>query len=314
VRGTRERLAWRRSFALAAIGAIAAVAPGIATAATFSNPTPIAVPAAGDKGPGNPYPSTINVAGVPGAVVKARVTLISVSHPLAQHVQALLVAPGGQLTVLISGCGDTSAMSNQTFAFDDAAPTALVPDSSGPCVGGTYRPTPMNFGEFEPPAPPGFHQGAMSFLNGSPANGTWQLFANDYVGGDPQVGSIAGGWSLDVFTNAAPPPPPNATPPSGTCRGKPATMTGTDGADRLVGTYGADVILGLGGSDRISGLAGNDTICSGNGKDTLNGGKGRDILLGEKGKDRLKGGGGRDVCRGGKGNDSAGTCEVEKSI
>jgi Ca2+-binding RTX toxin-like protein len=280
-------------------------------AATFSNPTPIAVPAAGDKGPGSPYPSTINVAGVPGAVVKARVTLISVSHPLAQHVQALLVAPGGQLTVLISGCGDTSPISNQTFAFDDAAPTALVPDSSGPCVGGTYRPTPMNFGEFEPPAPPGFHQGAMSFLNGSPANGTWQLFANDYVGGDPQVGFIAGGWSLEVFTNAK---PENVTAATGTCRGKRVTMTGTGGNDRLVGTDGADVILGLDGSDKISGLAGNDTICSGNGKDILKGGKGRDILLGQRGKDRLKGGGGRDICKGGKGADSARTCEIEKSI
>jgi Ca2+-binding RTX toxin-like protein len=302
----------RCSLAFTLAAAIAVFAPGIARAVTFSNPTPITVPAAGDKGPGAPYPSTISVAGVPGAVVAARATLVDVSQPFnSQHIQALLVAPGGQLTVLISGCGSTSPMSGQTFTFDDAAPTALVPDSSKPCVGGTYRPTPSNFGEFEPPAPPGFHQGAMSALNGSPANGTWQLFANDYVGGDTQLGSIGGGWSIDLLTNAT---PTNASPTTTTtCRGKPATMTGTGGDDTLVGTERADVIVGSDGRDVISGLAGNDTICGGNGKDTLKGGKNRDILLGQKGKDRLQGGGARDICKGGKGADSA-KCEVEKSI
>jgi Ca2+-binding RTX toxin-like protein len=78
------------------------------------------------------------------------------------------------------------------------------------------------------------------------------------------------------------------------CRGRPATITGTEGNDTLMGTAGSDVIVGLGGRDDISGLAGNDLICGGSGRDTLRGGKGNDRLYGEAGKDILRGGAGRD--------------------
>jgi Ca2+-binding RTX toxin-like protein len=98
------------------------------------------------------------------------------------------------------------------------------------------------------------------------------------------------------------------------CKGKPATIVGTDGNDVRTGSRGRDVIVGLGGNDSLSGLAGNDLICGGAGKDKLKGGAGKDTLLGQKGKDKLKGGGAKDICKGGKGNDTASGCEVEKSI
>ena len=104
----------------------------------------------------------------------------------------------------------------------------------------------------------------------------------------------------------------SCSPP--TCKGKPATILGTEGGDVRNGTSGKDVIVGLGGNDKLSGLSGNDVICGGAGKDTLNGGKGKDTLLGQAGKDKLKGGGGADLCKGGKGTDTASKCEVEKSI
>lgn len=88
-----------------------------------------------------------------------------------------------------------------------------------------------------------------------------------------------------------------------TCHGKPATIRGTGGADKLSGTPAADVIAGAGGNDRLSGLAGNDFICGGSGRDTLKGGKGKDNLYGELGKDKLKGGPGKDKLKGGPGND-----------
>jgi hypothetical protein len=109
-----------------------------------------------------------------------------------------------------------------------------------------------------------------------------------------------------------PPPAPGAA--TATCKGKPATIVGTNGSDVRVASPGRDVIAGLGGNDTLSGLAGNDLICGGAGKDNLKGGKGKDTLLGQKGKDTLKGGGSRDFCKGGKGNDTASACEVEKSI
>jgi RTX calcium-binding nonapeptide repeat (4 copies) len=107
-------------------------------------------------------------------------------------------------------------------------------------------------------------------------------------------------------------PPP--APGGPTCKGKPATIVGTNGSDVRTGSQGQDVIVGLGGNDSVSGVAGNDLICGGAGKDTLKGGKGKDSLLGQKGKDSLRGGGGKDLCKGGKGNDTASKCEIEKSI
>ncbi len=88
-----------------------------------------------------------------------------------------------------------------------------------------------------------------------------------------------------------------------TCRGKPATISGTGGADKLSGTPAADVIAGAGGNDKLSGLAGNDFICGGSGKDTLKGGKGNDKLYGQLGKDKLSGGPGKDKLKGGPGKD-----------
>jgi Ca2+-binding RTX toxin-like protein len=125
---------------------------------------------------------------------------------------------------------------------------------------------------------------------------------------DPNLSTCAPGTT---------PTGPAPTLPSGApaiCRGKPATIVGTNGSDTRTGSQGPDVIVALGGNDTLSGIAGNDVICGGAGKDLLRGGKGKDSLLGQKGKDTLKGGPGRDLCKGGKGNDTAAKCEVEKSI
>jgi RTX calcium-binding nonapeptide repeat (4 copies) len=103
------------------------------------------------------------------------------------------------------------------------------------------------------------------------------------------------GASQSVVWQQSEPPP--------SCKGKPATIVGTNGRDVRKGTSGKDVMVGLGGSDTLSGLAGNDVICGGAGKDTLKGGKGSDKLLGGAGKDTLKGGPGNDKLKGGAGKD-----------
>jgi hypothetical protein len=132
---------------------------------------------------------------------------------------------------------------------------------------------------------------------------------------DTNLSTCGPGTGTGPGTGAGTGPPP--TLPSGapaTCKGKPATIVGTEGNDVRTASQGADVIVALGGNDTLSGLGGNDVICGGSGKDTLKGGGGKDTLLGQKGKDALKGGGGKDVCKGGKGKDTASKCEVEKSI
>jgi uncharacterized repeat protein (TIGR01451 family) len=97
-----------------------------------------------------------------------------------------------------------------------------------------------------------------------------------------------------------------------TCRGVPATLSGTSGDDELLGTPGPDVIVAFGGNDRIVARAGQDLICGGSGNDYVGAGTaadkvfagpGRDRLLGRGGPDLLKGSGGNDVMKGGRGSD-----------
>ena len=99
-----------------------------------------------------------------------------------------------------------------------------------------------------------------------------------------------------------------ATP---TCDGQPATIVGTEGADRLSGTASSDVIVGLAGNDSILGADGDDVICGGSGNDRLFGGSGRDLLRGQGGADSLFGHGdagpddsAADSLLGGRGSDS----------
>lgn len=94
--------------------------------------------------------------------------------------------------------------------------------------------------------------------------------------------------------------PPQPTP---TCHGRPATLVGTPGKDRLTGTPGRDVVVARGGSDRIRTRGGDDLVCAGDGADHVDGGAGRDRLYGERGEDRLTGGPGRDRLVGGPDRD-----------
>src|SRR5436309_7614302 len=82
------------------VGAVAATS---ASAATFSNPTPITDPTQGLGGAGadQPYPSVISVSGEAGTVVKARVTLMNLQGGYESDMDVLLVGPGGS-TILMS--------------------------------------------------------------------------------------------------------------------------------------------------------------------------------------------------------------------
>ena len=87
------------------------------------------------------------------------------------------------------------------------------------------------------------------------------------------------------------------------CGGKPATIVGTKGSERLKGTRRNDVIVALGGYDKIAAGRGNDIVCAGDGNDTVSGDSGKDRLFGQNGKDRLSGGDGSDTIDGGSAND-----------
>ncbi len=178
-----------------------------------------------------------------------------------------------------------------------------------------------------------------TFLGGS-GNDEGQGIALDGTGGIYAIGSTfddvtdfpttAGAFdtthngNYDAYVaKVADVPAPAPGPSPGTCKGKAATLTGTESAENISGTSGADVIAALGGNDRISAKGGKDLVCAGAGNDTANGGGGKDRVFGEDGKDRLKGssgndrlngGAGKDTCAGGSGKDRSPACEKEKTI
>ncbi len=79
---------------------------------TFANPGSILIPAGAPtttSGIAAPYPSTINVAGVVGAVSKVTVTLKNMNHTFPDDIDVLLVGPGGQKILLMSDAGGAVA-------------------------------------------------------------------------------------------------------------------------------------------------------------------------------------------------------------
>jgi subtilisin-like proprotein convertase family protein len=172
----------------------------VSSTASFSNPTPIIIPATGTGdntgAPSNPYPSTIEVSGVTGTISKVTVQLFDFNHTWPDDVDVLLAGPGGQKLLLMSDVGGATDVVNVDLTFDDAAgsiSTIILP--------GTFRPTTLIPGDpFPAPAPPGPYPDPqrLSVFNGLSPNGTWSLFVVDDTGGD--IGNINGGWSLTITT------------------------------------------------------------------------------------------------------------------
>ena len=175
--------------------------------ATFNNSASIAIPATGSAnqiGPANPYPSSITVSGLAGAVSKVQVRFNGLSHTALNDVDALVVAPSGDNLVVLSDVGDpTSSLtfaSDATLTFDDDAATSVP---TGRVDTDSYRVT--NNGStdaFPAPAPTPSNQTTLAgAFAGIDPNGTWQLFVVDDTTGD--VGSMSGGWSVIITTEVA---------------------------------------------------------------------------------------------------------------
>lgn len=163
--------------------------------------------------PSTPYPSVINVSGLVGTTNTVRVSLSNVSHTFPDDIDILLVSPTGQKFILMSDAGGSSAVTNRTLTFSDAAATQ-VPDAS--LASGTYRPanyetandvfaTGAPAGPYGDPGPGGTPAGTGTLngtFSGASPNGTWQLFVSDDANGD---GGTITGWCLEITTIAANP-------------------------------------------------------------------------------------------------------------
>jgi subtilisin-like proprotein convertase family protein len=152
-----------------------------------------------------PYPSTINVSGVP-PVSDVNVTFDDLTTTFPDDADVLLVGPGGQQVMLMSDAGGSDDVNDLDLVFDDEA-TASLPDAT-PITAGTYKPT--NIGAvdtaFPGPAPALSGNVLLSAFDGLNPNGAWRLFAVDDR--SPDLVELSG-WSLG-FTLA------DVSSPSGT--------------------------------------------------------------------------------------------------
>jgi Ca2+-binding RTX toxin-like protein len=304
----------------AALIALAGAGEASAATQTFTNPNPITIP---QQGNGVPFPSTIAVSGLNGPITDVNAAWSDFSHFCQADVDALLVSPGGQKSILLSDSGRCEVEGEGPFVVDNG-----FDDEAGidyPCQtdpSGTFRPTddacganPDDFTFGGGPAGP--YSASLAQFDGGVANGTWSLYVLDDSEGD--IGSIAS-WSLTLTTQD-----PSSTTTPEKCFGEDVTIAGTTAPETISGTAGPDVINASGGNDVVRAIQEDDVVCGGRGRDRLFGGADDDVLIGGEGKDRLVGGGGNDrlfggtpgappdkatdFCGGGGGSDKKSNCE-----
>jgi len=164
-----------------------------------------------EVGQGYPYPSTIIVSNVNGAVAAVTISVSNLTHAFASDVGLLLVGPSNALNangiscVLMSAAGqDTGISAPVTLTFDQTA-TSSLPEQYVPITSGTYLPSDYYtsfYGTTEAytnsPVPLGPYNTNLTVFAGFPANGKWSLYAYDFADGDS--GQIANGWSLNITT------------------------------------------------------------------------------------------------------------------
>lgn len=145
----------------------------------------------------SPYPSVINVSGLPGTVIKSSVTFTNVKHTWAADIDALLKSPDQKTTLLMANAGGSYALNGATLKFDDSAAAGL-PQSSQ-IVSGTYKPSAFGaVAPFPAPAPAGPYGTTLAGFNGSAPNGAWSLYVMDDAA--LNNGVISNGWMLKLVT------------------------------------------------------------------------------------------------------------------
>ena len=163
----------------------------------FSDRARIDIPAAGAA---NPYPSTIEVNGLQGTVTDVNVRLNGLHDSSIPDVQALLVGPHGQSTVLTDTSLADDVTTGQVITLDDEGVT-----SPAHLVSGIFKPIASLDPIFDSPAPDNPHGDSLSVFDGTDPTGQWQLYVeqDNHVPGSS--GSLTGGWSLDIQTTGPPP-------------------------------------------------------------------------------------------------------------
>jgi subtilisin-like proprotein convertase family protein len=213
---------------LVAAGALAAFAP-VAGAETFTTTQTedIAVPLSGK---GTPYPSLLAVQSGDGDITDVNVKL-TLSHTLPNDLDIALISPSGNAEIIMSdvcGEGGGDALSEVSFTFDQQVGGELA--ATGPCSGGTFKPTNIGAGDTWPEGGPTVTTNQLNNFNGEVPNGTWQLFVFDDLGGGS--GTIQS-WGLTITTETAEVIIPG-TGSAGTASPYPSTKTFNTAAGKVI--------------------------------------------------------------------------------
>lgn len=216
---------------------------------TFSNSASINIP---DSGVATPYPSVINVAGLPNTTA-VQVRLRGFTHSFPGDVRVLLVAPTGQAIQLLNGNGGGADAIALNLTLSSAPGTPALPD---PLVSGTFLPS-GGSNALPSPAPGTPYGNNLSSLVGLDPNGSWQLYVDDTAGGDS--GFFQQGWALDFGT-----PPTLASPTAFTYQGRLAGGQPNGPSDVRFSMWGTatgnDPALRLGGPVTVSNVAVSDGL------------------------------------------------------
>jgi subtilisin-like proprotein convertase family protein len=198
------RRAFPRRAALAAVCLIAAAADSRAE----TNPRPIAIPAIGTQGAATPYPTRIvvNSLGGPAHTGDISVTLHGVTHPCIEDLAVLLVHNETDAYLMLSNAGGCRALAGTDIFITEAAGVLPAGGPLGPAYGSSLVIETSNHGPqpvFPAPAPAG------PYFVGEPpdtgtVNGAWDLYLIDVK--DNHRGVVAGGWSLNYYSQVRTPP------------------------------------------------------------------------------------------------------------
>lgn len=157
---------------------------------TFSSPNAVVI---NDDTTADPYPSTIQVAGIKkGKVIDVNVILRGLNHGFPDNIDAALVAPNGAGAVLMSDAGGGADAISLTLTLDDEAATAL-PDGSGLATG-AYQPGNHGGVDTYPSLGVAPTSASLALLDGGNPNGEWRLYVVDDAAANS--GAFSGGWDL----------------------------------------------------------------------------------------------------------------------
>jgi subtilisin-like proprotein convertase family protein len=168
---------------------------------TFTSTQLITIPngaATNDKGPADPYPSTIAVSGFRnGKITDVNLIITDLTHAHHDDLDIMLSSSDGRRALVMSDVGDISDIVDIDLVLDDEGDADMPGGQNSELSSGTYRPTNIDrFDDiFDTPAPTLNGDVALSTFDGANPNGTWQLWVMDNGGGDH--GGIES-WSLQI--------------------------------------------------------------------------------------------------------------------